>query len=61
LLIAAAGSVCIVQMWFPLMSTATFVKVLATLAVAIVVVGVIALMRRELREEARLKDDGYLE
>ncbi|MGE0485707.1 MAG: hypothetical protein AB7Q81_16295 [Gammaproteobacteria bacterium] len=61
LLIATAGAVCIVQIWFPLLSSATFVKVMATLAVAVVVVGIIALMRRELRAEARLKDDGYLD
>ncbi|MCP5202099.1 MAG: hypothetical protein H6977_19040 [Gammaproteobacteria bacterium] len=61
LLIAAAGALCVVQLWYPVLSAATFVKVLATLGVAVVVIGVIALMRRELREESRLRDDGFLD
>lgn len=60
-LIAATGAVCVVQLWYPLLTTAVFLKVLLTLAVLIVVVGIIALMRREIAHERRLRDDGFLD
>lgn len=53
----AAGALCILQLWYPLFTTAVFVKLLVTLAVIAGVTGIVAIARRE--SLARKRD--YLE
>ncbi len=56
-LVAAAGLLCILQLWYPVVTTEVFVKLLVTLGVLAAVAGIIGIMRREERQKKR----GYLE
>ncbi|MEQ8662577.1 MAG: hypothetical protein RLW62_17330 [Gammaproteobacteria bacterium] len=61
LLLAAGGLLCIAQLWFAPFTSAVFVKLLVTLGIAVVVIGAIAVMRRELGHEDRLRQRDYLD
>lgn len=53
LLVVIAAGLGIVQLWYPLMTAAVFVKVLVTLGVLCAVAGVIGIMRREDTQKQR--------
>lgn len=56
-LVVAAALLGLVQLWYPVLSTAVFIKALVSIAVLCAVAGVIGVMRHEDRQKRR----GYIE
>ncbi|MEQ8231377.1 MAG: hypothetical protein RLW61_02030 [Gammaproteobacteria bacterium] len=61
MLLAGGGLLCVAQLWFAPFAAEIFFKLLVTLAIAVVVIGAIALMRRELGHEDSLRRRDYLD
>lgn len=51
----------ILDMWFDVVSTETFIKLTVTLGLVAILVLVVALVRREYVDEKKLKDDKYID
>lgn len=59
--LVATGLLCVVHPWLPLFSGAVFFDLLPTSAVALLVIGVLALVRHESGKAQRQRRDGYLD
>jgi uncharacterized membrane protein YcjF (UPF0283 family) len=60
-LLMAMALLFLVQLWSQLFTSATFFKLITTLAVVLVVIVVVALIRRDYVQDKRLKDKGLID
>lgn len=61
LLVAAYGALVVAQIWWKPLSGGMFWKVSLTWAIALAVVIVVGLVRREMIQESRQRKKGYLD
>ena len=61
LLICSGACLIIVQIWNPFLGWGTFIKILLTLIILIIVIGLLMVFRSDLSEHKKLKDENYLD
>ncbi len=59
--ITLAAGVTIIQMWAPMFGWDVFIKLLATLGILTVVMGLILVLKADLGEHKKMKDENYLD
>lgn len=60
-LIAVYTALLLLQLWFEIFSSATFIKISISFAALIAVITIIALIVKEYLTEKRQKDKGYID
>lgn len=61
IMLGLAAFLSILQMWVPLFEWHIYLKVIATLGIMSLVILGIALARRDYLQDAKLRDDGYID
>lgn len=60
-LVLGSAGLLVVQMWTSLMPWEIFVKVLITMGIAVLVLGFLLVIKADLGEHKKLKDENYLD
>ncbi len=55
------GLLTVAKIWFPVMAWDTYIKVMMTLGLLILVAGLVMILRADLGEHKKLKDENYLD
>jgi hydrogenase/urease accessory protein HupE len=60
-LIVLGALLSITQLWVPVLSWGIFIKAIITIAIVVVVLGLLMVLKTDLGEHKSLKDDNYLD
>lgn len=60
-LVVAAAGLTIGQIWGPLMGWDTYFKVLGTMGIIFLVIGLVVIIKSDLGQHKKLKDENYLD
>jgi FtsH-binding integral membrane protein len=60
-LIILGAVLTITQLWVPLLDWDIFIKAIITIGIVVVVLGLLMVLKNDLGEHKKLKDDNYLD
>ncbi|MBI1300389.1 MAG: hypothetical protein GC137_01910 [Alphaproteobacteria bacterium] len=61
IMVCAAAFITIIQMWFPFMSWDNYFKAIITLAILTVVAAFVLVIKSDLGQHKKMKDENYLD
>lgn len=60
-LLVIGAVLTIIQIWVPLFSWATYIKIAVTLGIIAVALGLVMVLKADLGENRKMKDENYLD
>ena len=60
-MIVVSGFLIVVQIWYPVVSMDVFIKLLMTFGIFTLIAGLVLVLRSDLQQHKRLKDENYLD